>query len=1619
MFGEDFFELRALVSHKRAGRKLLDTLRDFCVHDSHISSSSPVCLPATAVEVCAPLINVCCEKDTDDCRKILRIAHYLLRRVLSSPHGHNVPRDVLENIVITLKSRELSHKHVPRRMEALRTLACCLRCIREPETLVNELLLLVRSGLKECLTWTQRVASAKRRKAQTALHQELWLAQAYFATSAHILNSPVEQVLNASSPELMEYYTFGVCSKSPAVARNCASQLLTLAESRPDLVAIKLAPLLPQHKSGALLLSEEFVCVRMLDVFCCLASRNSKGSSNSGNSGNSGTRQQHSEKTGGVQVLQYCEAIAFVLATDQRWRVVLHAIRALASVSWSAIEHTQMSVDESGDVVGVSVQRLQSVNAGSPEDKMPGFNGGAGTSSNNLMCLALMDRVINQLSDGLVRGLKSLQSSGNGATNNFAAGVGSSFAPGKEMKAQQDPEGLSADQPSLFVHTVLRTIAAVGRCHAVHLVQSKFSQFVSVRSSRGTDALRTVLAPNLWKLAISSSDSTRLQSLLALVWLAPAPPTKNDATMKVGSSLNDPADLESGGERQSTLNDLELLLERTAPLPRELAHELLRQFRGRVALSPTLSRVLLRWHRFLVAANVGIGGIVSIWHTCLQLGDSARAALLASLFDITDSNQPHSSQWTSREQQSRAHLDHLRLRQAAFWMLGRYGVHLCGPSEKAWLEYTRSRSETMGGGQTLQGVNFKPVVSENSDLLDLNFGMVASPLRSSDNITASESDLENPAMRCILLVLLTSAQHDSWQSRRAAAMALVAIGIGSCTSITLRVVVRDILVRLLTVPLEEKWQTNKTACFELSLDDIVLPGLAQLDKMLSLERSQVSSGTWQPTEVAVEYPLRDRLEAKLAGTKNDAEKRIVMQTEQNEEVQEEEQKVQNGQQNGQQNRQQKEEEEMQEMRQEQARHQSDGRQRQPEQSEVLEEQGEQISRKSAHPGLNQDIWTISGKQSVKYSKHFKLLCETSANNPPQLAHMLPFFSASSLPHETVMKVWKLVNIEFESQPVTEEQFSVAFHIVTAIAVLGVEIPSVLSSDLTAVLTPISSNDSIVGIFEAVHDQPVEVTCLSESGGGNLQQSSDLLDFFSTGTVSSSSNTTSTTTSTTTTTTTTATNNDNYNYNVAGDTMEFFQGNTIQESRNQNRTEVLPPSPSPFTSHKAVPSSPSTNIFKSGSTAAEQTSFVDQFESAFSGQDAVDSLPASTTAFGSFDHDVATSTANDGFGTTASFDDSNMADHDQQSSFGTFESFGKEDTFATMETTTTVQQQPPLLLPQPSVEMSSATKVQKTTELSFEESMAIMMAPEEESNVSWIPSLGVELEWYTNLFFLADEDGDDMITGQEGVQFLMRSGRTRDELRTIWEITSKGSPSLTRSTFFQAMRLVQLAQHGYNIETRTLHDTRELTLPSLPQFQWIPTTEEAVHFDVLFGTVQCDGVVGGKQGVLFLLKSGRPKELLREIWQIVSAGSPSLTKDAFYQALRLVQLAQNDIPIDMTAVDRSTGLKSMQLPSFNYGTLTDQIEMLESIFYTVRSSDGIVSGSDAVTFLRKSQLSDSALRMVWEVSAKGFPTLEKIGFQHAMRLVAKLQMVNSKHVGNSVRDLLVSVTEEEYLPLPKF
>ena len=83
-----------------------------------------------------------------------------------------------------------------------------------------------------------------------------------------------------------------------------------------------------------------------------------------------------------------------------------------------------------------------------------------------------------------------------------------------------------------------------------------------------------------------------------------------------------------------------------------------------------------------------------------------------------------------------------------------------------------------------------------------------------------------------------------------------------------------------------------------------------------------------------------------------------------------------------------------------------------------------------------------------------------------------------------------------------------------------------------------------------------------------------------------------------------------------------------------------------------------------------------------------------------------------------------------------------------------------------------------------------------------------------------------------------------------------------------------------------------------------TQEEKGHFSNLFQLVdnQNMGKLKAKDAANFMKKSGLSKEILKNIYLIASQSSKEfLERDEFYVALRLIALAQNNMPCDERAI----------------------------------------------------------------------------------------------------------------------
>jgi hypothetical protein len=297
---------------------------------------------------------------------------------------------------------------------------------------------------------------------------------------------------------------------------------------------------------------------------------------------------------------------------------------------------------------------------------------------------------------------------------------------------------------------------------------------------------------------------------------------------------------------------------------------------------------------------------------------------------------------------------------------------------------------------------------------------------------------------------------------------------------------------------------------------------------------------------------------------------------------------------------------------------------------------------------------------------------------------------------------------------------------------------------------------------------------------------------------------------------------------------------------------------------------------------------------------------------------------------------------------------------------------------------------------------------------WVPTPGFEAALYESLFAKADVDQDGIISGNEGVAFLMRTGRPRDELRKIWELASHGGANLSKGQFFEAIRLVHIAQNGMPLTRGAAARSIGATLSGALRISWSPVQSEVTYFDELFQRADSDGdgVVGGREGVNFLLKSGLPRNQLRHVWDLASEGGASLSREQFYNAMRLLALVQAGHKIDAPEVLTDTSLLLLKLPVFLAGTALEQRNIYEDLWQSApKAQSESMSGQEAVAYFRQSKLPDETLRTVWNLAAAESQRLDAARFTTAMRLIAAAQQ------GHDIRTINVASLDNMCLCAP--
>ena len=139
------------------------------------------------------------------------------------------------------------------------------------------------------------------------------------------------------------------------------------------------------------------------------------------------------------------------------------------------------------------------------------------------------------------------------------------------------------------------------------------------------------------------------------------------------------------------------------------------------------------------------------------------------------------------------------------------------------------------------------------------------------------------------------------------------------------------------------------------------------------------------------------------------------------------------------------------------------------------------------------------------------------------------------------------------------------------------------------------------------------------------------------------------------------------------------------------------------------------------------------------------------------------------------------------------------------------------------------------------------------------------------------------------------------------------------------------QINNNIPIQSISQSQQIHPAKKQRLYLKMTNEERGFFSNLFQIADKDnkGKLVGKEAADFLKKSGLPKEILKRIW-IISAQTSTqfLERDEFYIALRLVALAQNNLPISDECIIKNAPIPP--LPVFDLKKTSNPAD-LDAIF----------------------------------------------------------------------------------------
>ena len=134
------------------------------------------------------------------------------------------------------------------------------------------------------------------------------------------------------------------------------------------------------------------------------------------------------------------------------------------------------------------------------------------------------------------------------------------------------------------------------------------------------------------------------------------------------------------------------------------------------------------------------------------------------------------------------------------------------------------------------------------------------------------------------------------------------------------------------------------------------------------------------------------------------------------------------------------------------------------------------------------------------------------------------------------------------------------------------------------------------------------------------------------------------------------------------------------------------------------------------------------------------------------------------------------------------------------------------------------------------------------------------------------------------------------------------------------------QSSTNITSKKSHHRKKLRVNL--------TEDEEIYYYNLFESLDEKniGKLDSKDAASFLKKSGLSKNILKNIWLIASQKSITyIEREEFYVALRLIALAQNNLPYDIENIEKNSPIPP--LPSFKY-----KIKANDKIIYKISENN---------------------------------------------------------------------------------